>query len=61
MKLYGRIWTRREIEKYVGHIEQIGGLHHYRLSDGKADGVEQIRVRIGSELTYLVNVSLRKE
>ena len=26
MNLYGKDWSRRELETYVGRIEQIGGL-----------------------------------
>lgn len=50
MKLYGREWTRREIEARVGRINQIGGLRRMRLAEGLEDGVEQIEVRTGSGL-----------
>ncbi|MDK2970767.1 MAG: hypothetical protein PWP23_522 [Candidatus Sumerlaeota bacterium] len=54
MKLYGRTWTRREIEARVGLVEQIGGLRRYRLTDGSEDGVEQVHVRTGAGLEYSV-------
>ncbi|MFA4839042.1 MAG: DUF4432 family protein [Candidatus Neomarinimicrobiota bacterium] len=57
MQLYGKTWTRREIEKRIGRIEQIGGLKHCYLAGGKAEGVEQIQVRSGAGLSYEINVS----
>jgi len=57
MKLYGKTWKRREIERYIGRIEQIGGLKRYKLQDGNARGVEQIQVRTGAGLSCYVNIS----
>ena len=52
MQLYGRAWTRRELEAHVGRIEQIGGVQRVRQSEGRGRDVEQIQVRTGSGLTY---------
>ena len=57
MKLYGRNWTRRELEARVGRIEQIGGLRRMRLAEGFEDGSEQIQVRTGAGLAYYVSPS----
>jgi len=57
MQLYGKTWTRREIEKYLGRIEQIGGLQHCALSGGKSEGVDQVRMRTGAGLAFEINVS----
>ena len=54
MQLYGREWTRREVEARVGRLEQIGGIRRFRLVEGAEDGVEQIEVRTGAGLTYIV-------
>ena len=54
MKLYDRVFSRREIEARVGRIEQIGGVRRMRLSDGVEDGVEMIQVRTGGGLAYSV-------
>ena len=54
MKLYDRVFSRREIEARVGRIEQIGGVRRMRLSDGAEDGVEMIQVRTGGGLAYSV-------
>ncbi len=54
MHLYGRAWTRRELEARAGRFEQIGGIRRFRLSEGLEDGVEQIQVRTGAGLTYHV-------
>jgi galactose mutarotase-like enzyme len=55
MQLYQRNWTRRELEARVGRIEQIGGIRRMRLSEGPENGVEQIQIRTGSGLAYIVS------
>jgi hypothetical protein len=57
MQLYGREWTRRELEARVGRIEQIGGLRRLRWAEGLESGTEQIQVRTGGGLSYLVSSS----
>jgi hypothetical protein len=57
MHLYGRDWTRRELEARVGRLEQIGGLRRFQLTEGKEAGVEQIQVRTGAGLCYYVSPS----
>jgi hypothetical protein len=54
MNLYGREWTRRELEARLGRIEQVGGLRRMHSTGGKESGVEEIRVRTGAGLTYSV-------
>ena len=54
MKLYGKEWTRRDLEAHVGRIEQIGGLRRVQLSEGPETGVEQIQVRTGAGLAYTI-------
>ena len=57
MKLYGKNWTRRDIEARVGRIEAIGGIRKIQLQDGPESGVEMLQVRTGAGLTYYLNVS----
>jgi hypothetical protein len=57
MHLYGRDWTRRELEARVGRLEQIGGLRRFQLTEGKEAGVAQIQVRTGAGLCYYVSPS----
>lgn len=52
VKLYGRTWTRRELEARVGRIEQIGGVRRYRCTEGPEAGMEMIHVRTGGGLAY---------
>lgn len=54
MKLYGKEWTRRNLEALVGRIEQIGGLRRVQWSEGPEAGVEQIQVRTGAGLAYAI-------
>lgn len=57
MELYGRSYTRREIEARTGRLEQIGGLRCFTLNEGPEAGVAQIEVRTGAGLRYLVSPS----
>lgn len=57
MRLYGRDWTRRELEARVGRIEQIGGLRRLQWAEGAETGNEQIQVRTGAGLSYYVSPS----
>ncbi|WJH37600.1 hypothetical protein N6H14_32090 [Paenibacillus sp. CC-CFT747] len=54
MKLFGRSWTRDELEARVGRIEQLGGIRRVRLEEGVETGTEQIWVRTGAGLAYAV-------
>lgn len=55
MQLYGRTWTRREIEARVGRLEQVGGIRRMTLNEGLEAGVEQIQVRTGAGLAFAVS------
>ena len=57
MRLYGREWTRRELEARVGRIEQVGGLRRLRWAEGAEADNEQIQVRTGAGLSYAVSPS----
>lgn len=57
MQLYGREWTRRELEARVGRIEQVGGLRRLHWSEGFEAGNDQIQVRTGAGLTYYASPS----
>jgi hypothetical protein len=55
MKLYGRQWTKRELEARTGRIDQLGGVQRFRHTEGPEAGVEQIQVRTGAGLIYNVS------
>lgn len=55
MQLYNRTWTRRQLEARVGRLEQIGGIRRLQLTEGGEAGVEQIQVRTGAGLAYVVS------
>ena len=52
VKLFGRAWTRRELEAQVGRLEQVGGVRRLQWAEGFETGVEQVQVRTGAGLTY---------
>lgn len=54
MKLYGKDWTRRELEARIGRIEQLGGIQKFQSADGNETGVEHIQVSTGNGLSYSV-------
>ncbi len=55
MKLFGKTWTRSEIEARVGRIEQVAGIRPFRLNDGPETNVRQLQVRTGAGLSYYVS------
>jgi len=57
MKLYGREWSRRELEARVGRIEQIAGVRRLQWAEGAEEGVIQYQVRTGAGLAYYVSPS----
>jgi len=54
MNLYGREWSRRELEARLGCIEQIGGLRRVQSTEGRESGVEEIQIRTGAGLSYSI-------
>lgn len=54
MNLYGKEWTRRDLEARVGRIEQIGGIRRVQRTEGPESGVEEIQVRTGAGLSYSI-------
>jgi hypothetical protein len=55
VKLYGKNWSRRELESRIGRLEQVGGIRRFKLTEGMEAGVELIQVRTGAGLTYYVS------
>lgn len=54
MQLYGKSWTRRELEARVGRLEQVGGIRRFQLTEGKERWMDQIQIRTGAGLTYYI-------
>jgi hypothetical protein len=54
MQLWGREWSRAELNKRVGAISQLGGITCFEYRDGKARGVTALRVRTAAGLEFSV-------
>jgi uncharacterized protein DUF4432 len=54
-KLWGREWTRREIERRVGHPSQLGGITRLIHGDGPARGMRLFEIDTGSGLVFRVH------
>ncbi|GGG61266.1 aldose 1-epimerase family protein [Paenibacillus radicis (ex Gao et al. 2016)] len=54
MRLYGREWTRRQLEAHVGRVEQIGGIRRFTGVEGREQGLEFIEIRTGAGLAYTI-------
>jgi len=54
MYILGREFKKRDLEKFVGNLEQVGGITHFRFSSGRANGVEAIEFKTGSGLVFNV-------
>jgi hypothetical protein len=52
--LFGREWTRQELTRRVGHMDQIAGIRPVELADGLARGTRAFQVWTGSGLTFEV-------
>jgi hypothetical protein len=55
MNLFGKDWTRRQLEARLGRLEQLAGIRRLMLNDGPEAGVEQIEVRSGAGLACWVS------
>lgn len=50
-ELFGRSWTRAELEQRTGRLEQLGGILPLRYAEGRADGVRAFLLRTGGGLS----------
>jgi hypothetical protein len=56
-RLWGREWTRDELEQRVGDMLQVAGVRKVTLADGREQGVEAYQVRTGTGFEFLVLAS----
>ena len=54
--LYGRDWTRAELERRVGHLSQIGGVRLIASENGPSRGVRYLEFRTGSGFSFEVAI-----
>ncbi|UCB47146.1 MAG: aldose 1-epimerase family protein [Spirochaetota bacterium] len=54
MKINGKEYSRREIEKRIGNVNQIGNTVHYELTEGRSKGVRAVEFNNGSGLSFTV-------
>jgi len=54
VELFGRRYTRTELEARIGDISQVGGVRRSVLVEGKERGVEAVDVRTGSGFEFTV-------
>lgn len=55
-ELFGRSYTRRELSRRVGRLEQVAGVRLVTLGDGGGRGVRVLEFRTGSGLSFDVLV-----
>lgn len=53
-QLWGREWSREELEQRVGDLSQIAGVRLVELADGKERGSRAAEVKTGSGLSFTV-------
>lgn len=53
-QLWGRDWSREELEQRVGDLAQIAGVRLVELADGKERGVRAAEIKTGSGLSFTV-------
>jgi hypothetical protein len=54
MKIGDKEYTRDEIEKRIGNVDQLGGTRSYDFSEGPAKGVSAVEFTTGSGLHFTV-------
>lgn len=54
--LNGYQYTRRELEKHIGHLSQIAGVRMMQLQEGSEAGVRIAEVRSGSGLRFQITL-----
>lgn len=59
VELFGRSYTRREIEAATGRLGQVAGITPFRFDDGRAQGVRALRLDTGGlTLTCVIDRAL---
>ncbi|MFW5999565.1 MAG: aldose 1-epimerase family protein [Halanaerobiaceae bacterium] len=54
IKIAGKEYSREELQKHFGSLEQIAGIRRFTYSEGRARGVSAVEIRTGSGLRYIV-------
>jgi len=54
VQLFGRSWTRQELARYAGNVDQLGGVTLGMIDDGKGRGVRTAHFETGSGLSFTV-------
>lgn len=54
MKYRGKEYTRREVERRIGNIAQLGGTRHYELTEGQSKGVKAVDCKTGNGFDFTV-------
>ena len=56
VQLFGRSWTRNELQSYVGNTDQLGGVRLMELADGSARGVRVAQFSTGTGFGFTVHL-----
>ena len=54
MRIAGKVWTRRELERRAGSVAQLGGARWCELAEGRGRGMRSVEVDAGSGLAFSV-------
>jgi hypothetical protein len=54
--LFGKSYSRRELEQHVGHLSQIAGVRLMQLQEGQEAGVNVADIRSGSGLRFQISL-----
>ncbi len=54
MKLFDKNYTKNDIEKNTGNLNQVGGTRHYQLTEGYSKGTRAIDVNTGSGFSFTI-------
>ena len=54
MKIGDKLYGRKELERQVGNMNQLGGIRHYNLSEGRSKSVSGVDFETGSGFRFTV-------
>jgi len=52
--LYGKVWSREEIQRYIPDMSQLARIQRSTLREGRAEGVDTIEITTGSGFQFTV-------
>lgn len=53
-RLFGQDWTKDDLLRHIGNVDQVGGARRFLLAEGNTAGAEAVEFRTGTGLRFVV-------